>query len=275
MTVTTARLAEPPAWFGTVFDRIVCGVDGTESSRVAVAQAVRLLGARRILELLSVVERSLGAWVGRIDSTDLERQYEEAQRALREGRAQCPRARSLIFFGDPGPVLVSAARQAEATLVVAGAPASGRLGGIVLGSVGTHLLHRAPCSVLIARPSADETAFPQSIIVGHDGSKGAAAAAAVAKELAHRFDAHLRILVASGGEPVQIDPLAQEDELEWSPLPPLDALATASAEADLLVVGSRGLHGLRALGSVSERIGHLAHSSVLVIREPPDATAVD
>ncbi|MGZ8795519.1 MAG: universal stress protein [Gaiellaceae bacterium] len=273
--MTTARLAEPPAWFGTVFDRIVCGVDGTESSRVAVAQAVRLLGARRILELLSVVERSLGAWVGRIDSTDLERQYEEAQRALREGRAQCPRARSVIFFGDPGPVLVSAAREVAATLVVAGAPASGRLSGIVLGSVGTHLLHNAPCSVLIARPSADETAFPRSIAVGHDGSTGAAAAAAVAKELSHRFGAVLRIVVATGGEPVQIDPLALEDELEWSSLRPVDALATASAEADLVVVGSRGLRGVRALGSVSERIGHLARCSVLVVREPPGATAAD
>lgn len=153
-----------------------------------------------------------------------------------------------------------------------GAPASGRLGGIVLGSVGTHVLHRAPCSVLIARPSADETAFPRSIVVGHDGSKGAAAAAAAAKELAHRFDAVLRILVATGGDPVQIDPLAQEKGLEWSSLRPTDALATVSAEADLLVVGSRGLRGVRALGSVSERVGHLARCSVLVVREPAGAT---
>lgn len=91
MTVTTVRLAEPPAWLGTLFDRIVCGVDGTESSRVAVAQAVRLLGARRIVELVSVVEGSPVPWSGRVASADLERQYEEAQRALREARAQYPR----------------------------------------------------------------------------------------------------------------------------------------------------------------------------------------
>ena len=275
MTATTERLAEPPVWLGTVFDRIVCGVDGTESSRVAVAQAVRLLGARRMVELVSVVEGSPVPWSGALASAELERQYEEAQRALREARAQYPRARSLLLFGDPGPTLVEAARDAQATLAVTGAPASGRLGGIVLGSVGTHVLHRAPCSVLIARPSADETAFPRSIVVGHDGSKGAAAAAAVAKELAHRFGAVLRILVATGGDPVQIDPLAQEKELEWSSLRPTDALATVFAEADLLVVGSRGLRGVRALGSVSERIGHLARSSVLVVREPPGATAAD
>ena len=44
------------------------------------------------------------------------------------------------------------------------------------------------------------------------------------------------------------------------------ALLAAAADADLLVVGSRGLHGLRALGSVSERVAHQAHSSVMIVR---------
>ena len=47
----------------------------------------------------------------------------------------------------------------------------------------------------------------------------------------------------------------------------VDALLKVSDETDLLVVGSRGLRGLRALGSVSERIGHRASCSVLVARE--------
>jgi nucleotide-binding universal stress UspA family protein len=47
---------------------------------------------------------------------------------------------------------------------------------------------------------------------------------------------------------------------------PVDALVSASRDADLLVVGSRGLHGLRALGSVSERVAHQALCSVLVVR---------
>ena len=37
-------------------------------------------------------------------------------------------------------------------------------------------------------------------------------------------------------------------------LSPVEALVNASTESDLVVVGSRGLHGLRALGSVSERV---------------------
>ena len=48
----------------------------------------------------------------------------------------------------------------------------------------------------------------------------------------------------------------------------VDELAHAAEHADLLVVGSRGLKGLKALGSVSERIGHTAACSVLVVRPP-------
>jgi hypothetical protein len=46
----------------------------------------------------------------------------------------------------------------------------------------------------------------------------------------------------------------------------VDVLVSAARDADLLVLGSRGLHGLRALGSVSERVAHRAPSSVLVVR---------
>jgi nucleotide-binding universal stress UspA family protein len=52
---------------------------------------------------------------------------------------------------------------------------------------------------------------------------------------------------------------------------PVDALVSASRDADLLVVGSRGLHGFRSLGSVSERVAHQARSSVLIVRRGDDA----
>lgn len=275
MTLTTRRIREQPAWLGTLFDRIICGVDGTESSNVAVAQAMRLLCARRILELISVVERRPSEVAARIDPADLERHYDEARRALRDARAQCPRARSAILFGDAGPVLVAAARKAGATLVAVGAPPGGRLGGFVLDRAGTHVLHNSPCSVLIARQPAEDDAWPRSIVVGHDGSRAAAEAAVVARELAFRFGAPLRFVVATGGDPVDVDSLPSPEELDWSSWQPVKALEAASAECDLLVVGSRGLRGPRALGSVSEAIANLAHCSVLVVREPPHSSQLE
>jgi nucleotide-binding universal stress UspA family protein len=57
---------------------------------------------------------------------------------------------------------------------------------------------------------------------------------------------------------------------EDMPDEPATALVAAAAEADLLVVGSRGLHGLKALGSVSERVAHRARCSVLIVRSAED-----
>lgn len=59
------------------------------------------------------------------------------------------------------------------------------------------------------------------------------------------------------------------DGHENLPGSPVEALAASAADADLLVVGSRGLHGLKSLGSVSERVAHQAECSVLIVREPP------
>ncbi len=50
---------------------------------------------------------------------------------------------------------------------------------------------------------------------------------------------------------------------------PVAALVEASRDADMLVVGSRGLHGLKALGSVSERIARDASCTVLFARIAP------
>ena len=55
-------------------------------------------------------------------------------------------------------------------------------------------------------------------------------------------------------------------DLELLPGKPVDELAVLSEFADLVVVGSRGLKGLTALGSVSERVAHQASSPVLVVR---------
>jgi nucleotide-binding universal stress UspA family protein len=56
---------------------------------------------------------------------------------------------------------------------------------------------------------------------------------------------------------------------------PADAIVEEAERGgfDLVVVGSRGLHGVRALGSVSERVAHRARCSVLVVNEPTSGSA--
>ena len=157
----------------------------------------------------------------------------------------------------------------RATLVALGDHGNSRSVGILLGTTATTLLHEAPCSVLLARPPADQSGFPSSIVVGIDGSSTALLAFEAARELGERLGVPVRVLVASGGKPVHIDGLRSVPGLEWDDRKPLDALLDASANTDLLVVGSRGLHGYAALGSVSERVAHRAACSVLVVRSTP------
>jgi nucleotide-binding universal stress UspA family protein len=201
---------------------------------------------------------------------DVRRRYAEAQHALTAGHTVCPHAWTHIRLGSPSEVLTARAREIEATLIAVGAPSTGRLGALVLGDTGTYVLQNAPCSVLIARGGPDASAFPRSIVVGHDGSRTAERVTQVATGLAARFGASLRVLAATGGGGVDASRLP-EVGVEWSDLPPVEALVAASQEADLVVIGSSGLHGSRPLGSVSERVGHLAGSSVLVVRPPAHA----
>ena len=248
-----------------LFDRVVCGVDGSPSSRIAVAQARRVATPGAIVDLVSIVERSPDGWPRH--APDEERQYYEAQLALEAARERAAPSRSQLLFGAPGTVLVDAAVRRDASLP------GGRLGRTVLGGVGTYLLEAAPCSLLIARDGDGQASFPGRIAVGHDGSAGATYACAAADALAQRLDASLQILVARGGDPVREDGLPLREELESSPLSPVDALSDAATRLDLLVVGARGARNLAPLGEVAERIAHLARCSVLVVREPADAGA--
>lgn len=139
--------------------------------------------------------------------------------------------------------------------------------GIALGSVSTALLHEAPCSVLAARGAVDAGRWPRRIVVGLDGSDGSAAAFAAAAALGERFGAAVRAVVATEGAHVDLEAARRiAPECEEHEARPLDALHVASETADLVVVGSRGLRGLRALGSVGERIAHQAPCAVLLVR---------
>jgi nucleotide-binding universal stress UspA family protein len=138
----------------------------------------------------------------------------------------------------------------------------------VFGNVATAMLHQAPCAVLVARP-AEPDRFPRAIVVGYDGSATALQAATAADRIGERLAVPVRKIAATGGKPLTLERFPWLEGLEWDERSPVDALVGAAREADLLVVGSRGLHGLAALGSVSERVAHRAPCSVLVLRETP------
>lgn len=253
-----------------MFERIVIGVEESPESLVALRQAARLLEPDGRLVLTAVADVALAVDAGWAATQVLEDIESEARTALSAALAEAPGAEAVLLDGAPADALLKAARHQGADLVAVGTHGSSRTKGILLGSVATLMLHEAPCPVLIARPSTDDAEFPRTICVGVDGSPGSAQAAEVARKLAQRFNATLTKIAACGGMKIDLDALwSIEPNAELDDRRPVEALIERAAEAnaDLLVVGSRGVHGMAALGSVSERVAHRAGCSVLVIRE--------
>jgi nucleotide-binding universal stress UspA family protein len=210
-----------------------------------------------------------GSYVPYYYDDDLQRAAaERALAAARDYVAEYSAATGKLIRGTAVPQLLGEIERDQDTLVAVGSSGTGRLLGIVEGSVATSIIHHSPCSVLVARPA--KNGFPRRIVVGIDGSVESAAAYAASRYLAERFDAELRALVAWGGKGVneRLVVAITEGEHDDDHDPPAEALTHAAEYADLVVVGSRGLHGLSALGSVSERVAHTASCSALVVREP-------
>jgi nucleotide-binding universal stress UspA family protein len=252
-----------------IFDRVLCGVDGSEASLIGVRQAARLAAPEGRLLLRSVCDTDIaihGGWAATAVEQGLRAEAREAVESARRAVGDSRLADARVLEGPVVETLLLEAKREGATLVCLGAHDRRRALGIVLGSVVTTVLHRAPCSVLVARPVPDPDRFPSAIVVGVDGSPEAAAAAAAAAELETRFDVRVHVVVAKTDNRIDVDAIAAEHPAaELVEADPVSALVAAAEHADLLVVGSRGLHGVRALGSVSERVAHKARCSVLVV----------
>jgi nucleotide-binding universal stress UspA family protein len=258
----------------SLFGRVVVGIDRSEESREAARQAAILVDGELTLFAAYDVSPAIigGTGTNVPDYFDEDLQREAATDALGRAREEVARAAPTgkIVRGRSSAALISEVEREQDTLLVVGSHGLGRLAGFVLGSTTTEVIHKAPCSVLVARRRNEGVGFPNKVVVGVDGSPESATAYAVARELSERFNVALWPVVAHGGKAVdrrRVDLIVgrQREEL---PDEPVAALVAAAADADLLVVGSRGLHGLKALGSVSERVAHQARSSVLVVRRP-------
>ena len=99
----------------------------------------------------------------------------------------------------------------------------------------------------VARPPADPSRFPshfrprrRRLAAGGRGSGGRL-------DASERFGAELQAVTALGGKPVNAETVrASFPEIEVDRWRPVDALVARSTRADLVGVGSRGVHGLRA-----------------------------
>ena len=169
-------------------------------------------------------------------------------------------------------------------LLVIGILGHSRAGGIMIGSAATAAVHRSPVPVLVARRPPDGVEFPSRILLATGGTPLSDDAANLTAGLAARHGAHVGIVAARDAERPAWQVVAEEAATiiaatgteplildERGPTHRVVATAADNMRASLVVTGSRGLSGVSAIRSVSERIAHAAPCSVLVVRPAPAA----
>ena len=190
------------------------------------------------------------------------------------------------------------AQEIGADLVVIGTRGQGAVARFFLGSVASHTIRQAPCSVLTVEGAGDPGA-PGTILVGVDFSEASHRAFQEAADFAGALGASLHVMhavdlqlpfVSAGGIAVPGDVVDQavtsaREKLDaWARELP-DTLsvilsvetghasevieaAASDVGADWVVAGSEGRSALsrRVLGSTTERLLHHAPCSVLVSR---------
>jgi len=272
---------------------ILVGYDGSTDADVAVewaAQAAEQVGEPLRVAVVEDVSLTDGPGVWTASYWDgVETQARSTLSALGVSEPDVRRLR-----GRPVPVLIEQA--ADAHLLVVGSRGHGRVGEMLLGSVSQHLAGHAPCPVAVAR--VNDRPRAARIVVGMDGSGPAVRAlefacrrAAVTGEkvvAVHGWRVGDVPVDQRGNIPASMsaDLLHRERELTtWtaaarSAYPGIAiqeevltissgrALVDASAEASLVVVGSRGRNAFTGmlLGSTSHEVLHRAHCSVVVVR---------
>lgn len=139
--------------------RILLATDLSAASEVATDWAFAL-AERNGAELLVVSVIDPHELVQESQRTGLrwdqvrDRRQAAAQELVVRGRPTGLDVTVLVWTGDPGESIVSAAEAEGADMIVVGTHGRGPIGRLFLGSVSEYVMRNAPCPVLVARPES-------------------------------------------------------------------------------------------------------------------------
>lgn len=144
-------------------ERIVIGIDGSDSAEKAYEQALELAQATGAsLEIVSAYEQMSAAKLERLkseipdpDFAHLVSPGAQSERVVEQAATKATKAgvksKTWVQPGDPASVLIDVAAETGADLIVVGNRGMTGAGRFLLGSVPNKVSHHAPCGVLIAR----------------------------------------------------------------------------------------------------------------------------
>lgn len=288
--------------------RYLVGLDGSPQAAwgLDLVQGLQLTSADEVI-LASVVEVPIGL-------VALPGYEEVREEALGDGRrivadatsrlAGPARMESLVVEGHPVEMLQRLALERLVDLVVVGPHGRGRLESLLVGSVSQGLLHSLRTSILVARPIRHGF---RTVVLAVDGSAHSRAAMellatlplpdgttvictsvvpsasrgygrAWPEDVLTRLEAEERAAAQAAIEDavavVRRPALSVAGEVRKGSPKQAILEALVDHQADLAVLGARGLGGFEALvlGSVSRAVSKAAPCSVLVVHTPaPEA----
>ena len=281
--------------------KILLATDGSEDAHLAARSAVNLAeGTGSELHVVYVAEHTVSTYYTEI--------LEEAKREARElldrevkqiedygGEVE----EAHVRFSHPDEKIVTLAQEIGAGLIAIGSRGLSPVRRLLVGSVSGFVVRHAHCPVMVVRWKP--MAFPANILLASDGSEEATLALQSAADLAQRTGSDLHLMTVAPDYPYVYDTyynLRRAEEIErvrQEAQRVLDEQVRKAGEAgasvakshlrvgavdeevvvlgeeegvDLIVVGSRGLGGVRRalMGSVSDSVVRHAHCPVLVMR---------
>lgn len=285
---------------------VLVATDGSPSARAAVRTAVQFPWPDPDQGSVVVAKQVTADYRRSILLSALDRTSElVARQASRAISKRWPAAPARIVDAEPVDGILAEARRVRADIIVMGWRGHGTVRRLLTGSVSRGVARRASCSVLIVRRPARSL---RQVVIGFDGSPNAKRAVALVAALTAGRGARVTLVravetmhapthglsvpdtrAAVAGEVSRINQqrrsTAQKelsraasqlasagwdvDHVVTDGVPLRELLATAlTARADLLVVGARGVTGLRhlLLGSVAEGALNRSQVPVLVVR---------
>jgi nucleotide-binding universal stress UspA family protein len=132
--------------------RILVGYDGSEPAKRALQRVADMAGPDDEVLVVAVAEMHARAVLtegAQLDPSELpkrRRDLEEANAFLAERGVE---AETILAQGEPGDAIVKIAHERDADLIVVGHRGMNALERILLGSVSSKVVHRAPCDVLV------------------------------------------------------------------------------------------------------------------------------
>ncbi|MGC5584321.1 universal stress protein [Ornithinimicrobium sp. W1679] len=291
---------------------VVVGADGGGTDSAAVRWAARLaerlhreLVVVHASEPEALAARAAGA--GAPDVTALLEAEEERADLIRQQTEELGAATGVEVRLDvhrSSPVRALLEHEATACAIVVGTGRKGVLEEFVLGTTSIGVAAHATCPVVVINPEVDVDSLDRGVVgVAVDGSEDSRAAARVALDYAGATGASVLALTTWYLEVVDGYVVTEPDSPEWRQLeaeraavlesalagpmrthpdvpvelsvrrgPVLSTLLEASADVDLMVMGSRGMGSFRGrlLGSVSQRMMRAAGVPVMVVTRPRD-----